>query len=331
MNKLFVVIPALNEEALISKTLDSLESQTTQDFSVIVVDNGSTDKTKELVTNYSKHSKFELFLIEENKKGVGYARNTGSLKAIEIGAKYIAGTDADTVLPPDWISSILNGFKKDGSELLCGESDPFKNIEFNSEKGSFALKARSLLFQKIKPYVRGYNYALTAEMFKKIGGIKQPLTKEGKPTIGEDTTIERDSLKAATKICPCLATVYPHPRRYIKNMLKFAEFNGHLHEGGIITEIRNESDLEKMMSKISPSAIAIVVDKMIANFFNEYLIEVYQERELSEKYWGNAMKFLAPFKRAEIEHDFSSDLGAELLWEKYQKAFLDNIKRIGKI
>ena len=324
-----MVIPALNEENLIQKTLDSLGKQRVKGFSVIVVDNGSVDMTKEIVLDYVTRSSFNLLLLEEDKKGVGYARDSGSKKAAELGALYIAGTDADTILPPDWVGSIYKGFETGDCDLLCGECDPLKNVKFGNDRVSFTLNARSVLFKKVKPYFRGANFAITAEMFKEVGGFKQPLTKEAKPAPGEDGALEVDALRLGAKICPCLATVYPHPRRYISNLIKIADFNGSVHEGGVVTEVRNETDLERVIGQIPESSIDIFIDKVSVSFFNEFVVCVFNDPVLKSVYWENSLRFLEPFGREEVERDLSSGADIDLLWKKYKNVLFENIRRSG--
>ena len=71
MVKVSVIIPSYNEEKDIGDTLKSLKKQSFQDLEVIVVDDGSTDKTREIA------KKEGAVVIEQNHKGPGFARNLG--------------------------------------------------------------------------------------------------------------------------------------------------------------------------------------------------------------------------------------------------------------
>lgn len=75
-----VIIPTYNEEDVILKCLHSLEMQTGVDFEVIVVDDGSTDKTIQLVKQFDS-SKYSLRFIEGKHEGPGAARNLGAKSA----------------------------------------------------------------------------------------------------------------------------------------------------------------------------------------------------------------------------------------------------------
>lgn len=95
-----IIIPAYNEEKNILRTLSSLScSLTKYPIEIIVVDNNSSDGTKELVLNSGAKYLFE------GKQGVKNARNTGLANAK---GKYIMNADADTIYSPFWIDSIIH-------------------------------------------------------------------------------------------------------------------------------------------------------------------------------------------------------------------------------
>lgn len=108
-----VVIPAYNEEKRIGACLSSIYHQTELPFEVIVVDNNSTDKTAEIARQMG------ATVISETKQGITFARNAGFNAAT---GEVIARTDADTVVPRDWIEKIKNHFEKD--PLLDAISGP---------------------------------------------------------------------------------------------------------------------------------------------------------------------------------------------------------------
>ena len=328
MSKLTIIIPALNEENLIKKTLNSLNQQINKEFSVIVVDNGSVDNTKTLVLDFAISSSFPLTLTEEKKPGVGYARDKGSWQAIEMGAEFLAGTDADTILPTNWTESIYKGFENKNYDLLSGECDPFVEVKMDADNARFILKARSALFKNVKPYFRGANFAITSKMFKMAGGFKQPLTDDGKPAPGEDGALEISALQKGARISGCLATVFPHPRRYISNLQKISEFNGSVHEGGVVTQVRDETNLEKFLESVPVQVIDLFVDKISMSLFNEFVIEVFKNNTLKDLYWKKSLKTLSLFPASEIERDIATQVDKEFLWRKYNEVFFQNIRKM---
>lgn len=78
--KISIIIPSYNEENVVLDCLESLEKQSLKDFEVIVVDDGSTDKTIELLKQF-KVKNYKLKILFGNHQGAGAARNLGSKSA----------------------------------------------------------------------------------------------------------------------------------------------------------------------------------------------------------------------------------------------------------
>lgn len=95
-----VVIPAYNEEAHILKTLSSLSyTRSKYTVEIIVVDNNSSDNTRQLIERAG------AIYVFESKQGVKHARNRG-LQTSK--GKYILNADADSIYPPQWVDSMVN-------------------------------------------------------------------------------------------------------------------------------------------------------------------------------------------------------------------------------
>jgi len=97
-----IIIPAYNYATLISMTLDSVLAQTYPAFECIIVDNGSTDNTLEVVTPYLSDSRFKY--IRQENKGVSGARITG-LKVAE--GEYVLFLDADDLIEKDKLKTAV--------------------------------------------------------------------------------------------------------------------------------------------------------------------------------------------------------------------------------
>jgi len=91
-----VIIPAYNAEAFISKTLDSVLSQTYKNIEVLVVDDGSKDRTPEIVKSFAQRD-VRITLLQQPNKGVAAARNLAIEKS---NGEYIAPVDADDIWYP---------------------------------------------------------------------------------------------------------------------------------------------------------------------------------------------------------------------------------------
>ncbi|MBD3312554.1 glycosyltransferase [archaeon] len=104
--KISVIIPAYNEEEVISRCLKSILSQDYKDYEVIVVDNGSTDDTKKIVKSFKNK---RVRLVEERKRGVSNARNKGAAVAK---ADVLFFLDADEFLEPHALKNTDKLMKK---------------------------------------------------------------------------------------------------------------------------------------------------------------------------------------------------------------------------
>lgn len=101
-----VVIPLYNKEPHIKRAIDSVLTQKVQDFEIIIVDDGSTDKSAEVVKGFTDP---RIRLIQQENAGVSAARNRGIKDAK---ADLIAFLDADDEWTPIFIETVLRLRKK---------------------------------------------------------------------------------------------------------------------------------------------------------------------------------------------------------------------------
>lgn len=97
-NLISVITPCLNGEKLIHRFLESLLNQTYKNFELIFVDDGSTDKTKEVLFSYKKkfdNLNIDLIYIYQENKGQASAINAGLKK---VNGKYLCWPDCDDYL-----------------------------------------------------------------------------------------------------------------------------------------------------------------------------------------------------------------------------------------
>lgn len=116
-----IVICTYNRCHDLNKTLESVFNMAYRSFEVIVVDNNSTDDTKNIALKYP------VTYIVESRQGVAYARNTG-LEASS--GQYIGFIDDDELVNEDWITGMLKGFTLDDSVgAVTGPVIPAYTIE----------------------------------------------------------------------------------------------------------------------------------------------------------------------------------------------------------
>jgi glycosyltransferase involved in cell wall biosynthesis len=187
--KLSFVIPAYNEENLIGQCLNSILKQAADmlddDIEIIVVNNASTDRTKEVALSFSG-----VIVIDEPKKGLVNARRAGFL---ESSGDLIANIDADTILTPGWINKIFEEFA--GKQNLVALSGPqiFYDLSrvFNFWVRLYYYFAFSgyLLNRfvlRVGSMLQGGNFVVKRSALEKIGGYNSKFD-----FWGEDTDLAR--------------------------------------------------------------------------------------------------------------------------------------------
>lgn len=109
-----IVVPVYNVEAYLEKCLDSLVNQNFDNYEVIIVNDGSTDKSKEIAQRYeNKYS--NVVLIDQKNKGLGGARNTG-IEAVK--GEYILFVDSDDYIHPDTLKLAYDEANKKQADIV---------------------------------------------------------------------------------------------------------------------------------------------------------------------------------------------------------------------
>ncbi len=128
-----VIIPLYNKEPYISRTLNSVLCQTFQDFEIIVVDDGSTDKSAEMVKSFTDP---RILLIQQENKGVSVARNRG---VKESNSNLITFLDADDEWEPKFLETILrlkenypNAGLYSTAYKVCGQYGKMINFQYQT-------------------------------------------------------------------------------------------------------------------------------------------------------------------------------------------------------
>lgn len=113
---LMVIIPAYNVEQYIEQCIDSILNQKTQySYKIVIVNDGSTDLTSEILKKYSGNNKIEI--IHQENRGFSGARN----RALEnIMGEYIIFVDADDMLNKDSIDLLMRTAIETGSDIVEG-------------------------------------------------------------------------------------------------------------------------------------------------------------------------------------------------------------------
>ncbi|MFC1962542.1 glycosyltransferase family 2 protein [Chloroflexota bacterium] len=174
-----VVVPAYNEEQYIASCLESLKKQDfCGSYEIIVVDNNSEDRTAEIARS------FGVRVFFESRRSAAAARQRGFAEAK---GDIIATTDADSVLPSNWLASISRAFQKRPKLVAFGGHYNFLDdcpiLPRFWFKYMFPLlwMAYGLIIRR--QLLFGVNMAVKREAFLKVGGFNTSISQ------GEDNDI----------------------------------------------------------------------------------------------------------------------------------------------
>ena len=193
-----VIVPALNEESVIGRCLASLQQQKLPKacFEVIVVDNGSTDRTKEIARSF--RGSLSVTVLDRSGVRISALRNFGA--AVARGT-FLAFLDADCVAPPHWLQQTADLLRADDSRIIGAQY----RIPANS---SWVAKAWYGDLWRLKhgavSYVPGGDLAASRELFVNLGGFDETIVTS------EDTEFCERAAAASVPILavPSLSVVH---------------------------------------------------------------------------------------------------------------------------
>jgi len=164
MNELVsIIIPVYNSENLIKNTLESIKEQSYLNWECIIVDDGSIDKSIEIIEEFvKKDARFKLFLRPQNApKGANSCRNFGFSKST---GAFVNWFDSDDTMHQDFIAKKLAAFviDKDADLVLS------KTVRIQKNKEPVFEKRTNLTNNLLEDYItRKVSWYMPDGMFKK--------------------------------------------------------------------------------------------------------------------------------------------------------------------
>ncbi|WP_312206836.1 glycosyltransferase family 2 protein [Epilithonimonas hominis] len=190
--KFLIIIPAHNEENNISFCLESLKKQNFQDFVCMIVNDGSTDRTAEIINNFKiQDSRFRVLDLETSEHSPGakvvrtFDKGLQALdwKDFDVVCKY----DADIVFPTNYLEKINQTFETNPKAGIVSGLVYIKKYKSNSEIKNlrnpnenwldFSNKNKEWIFENLssKNHVRGPVKAYRKECFEDMNGLRAVL------------------------------------------------------------------------------------------------------------------------------------------------------------
>ena len=163
--KVSVVVCVYNGERTMDACLASLEKLNYPDYEVIVVNDGSTDRTAQIAAEYPY-----IRLIEQENKGLSEARNVG-IRAAQ--GDIVAFTDADCMADPDWLTHLVARFQSSDFAAVGGPNltPPDDSFVASCVAVSPGAPTHVLLDDEVAEHIPGCNMAFRHEALEAIDGF----------------------------------------------------------------------------------------------------------------------------------------------------------------
>jgi glycosyltransferase involved in cell wall biosynthesis len=133
-----IIVPIYNAADYLEKCVTSLLHQTEQDLQIILVDDGSTDRSRPILETFARQDE-RIILLQQPHAGQSAARNRGLQHAT---GEYIAFVDADDSLEPDWcerhlqaiadVDYVQSGYKRIQDSEFSSQKTPHHRLQFTS-------------------------------------------------------------------------------------------------------------------------------------------------------------------------------------------------------
>ncbi|MGL4498086.1 MAG: glycosyltransferase, partial [Planktothrix sp.] len=186
MPEISVVICTHNRDSYLGSALDSILNQEFDDFDIVVIDNASTDRTREVVESRMPHPR--LRYVYEGTLGLNVARNRG---AEETTGSIIAYFDDDALAPPQWLSCLNSAYQTNpklgvaGGKVTLIWPEGFTQPNWLSPTlvdalGAYDLGDEMVLIKNAGQTPRGLNYSIRRSVLEQVGGFKLNLDRVGK-------------------------------------------------------------------------------------------------------------------------------------------------------
>lgn len=161
MIKVSVIIPVYNVEAYLEQCLDSVTAQTLKEIEIICVDDGSSDRSLDILKEYQARDP-RIQIICQKNAGAGAARNAGLKKAQ---GEYLSFLDSDDFFAPNMLELAYRQIEQYQADFVVFNSD-----QYHMDKKEFVPVPWVLRVRDIPPYMPFSHRQLTDNIFKTFVG-----------------------------------------------------------------------------------------------------------------------------------------------------------------
>lgn len=133
MDKVSIIVPVYNTEKYIKECLESIIKQTYTNIEIIIINDGSTDKSQDIIEEY-KNKDSRIKAIKQENSGVSFSRNIGINVAT---GNYIMFVDSDDIIIQNYIEQMIDILKKYNLDIIKSSFKKFNNNTSISTNVSF--------------------------------------------------------------------------------------------------------------------------------------------------------------------------------------------------
>ena len=142
-NDVYLVVPAFNEEKTVSQIIEGIAEK---GYNVILVNDGSKDKTLELAVESKRKYPNQIFVVSHViNRGLGAALKTGMVLALKKGARYIVTFDADGQHEIEDIPKVCKPLQDGEADVVIG-ARPFEDMPLSKSFANYIMNALTLIF-----------------------------------------------------------------------------------------------------------------------------------------------------------------------------------------
>lgn len=177
MPKISVIVPVYNSEKVVNRCIDSILKQTYSDFELILINDGSKDKSIDILKDYEKKD-LRIRVIDNENNGVSETRNIGINEAK---GDYIQFVDSDDYIDEDMLKESLEQLEKNSVDIVM--SGIYLDIEKNGVANSST--------QTYEYKFANNNTEIVENVLTRLGGtyINSPINKLYKRSIIKENNI----------------------------------------------------------------------------------------------------------------------------------------------
>jgi len=201
------IICTHNRDAYLGAAIDSLLGQEYPNFEVVVVDNASSDRTRDIVAERLHHPRLKY--IYEPTIGLSVARNTG---ANQTTGEILAYLDDDAVASPQWLSVLATAYQTNQKLAVAGGKvtliwpqgilpPQWISPELAGALGAYDLGDTVVYINQPGQTPRGLNYSLRRQFLEQVGGFDINLGRVGKNLLSnEELYMTEQALKLGWQV-----------------------------------------------------------------------------------------------------------------------------------